>query len=307
MEKPTKIYTIIVTYNAMRRNWIERCLLSLETSSVPVIPIVIDNASTDDTVTYIQEHHPQTVLFPQKENLGFGQGNNLGIQYAIKNGAECIILLNQDASLHPLAVEYMINCYDGESLISPVHYNGDGTCLDKMFRDNTLCPSRNDLFDHLLTEKDLKPSYSIGEVAAACWLLPVKIIRTVGGFNPLFFQYGEDNNYYQRLRYHTKKILLCPKAKMYHDRQLHGNIQLYNKYLLHKEVLLIVCDINKSFWGCIPALIMLTIKCYRKRLPQHQYKIGGLTRELIWTIAHTPRILRSRKEEKSINATWLKI
>lgn len=302
-----KIYTIIVTYNAMRNDWIERCLRSLETSTVSVIPIVIDNASTDNTVAYIQEHHPNTILLPQERNLGFGQGNNLGIQYAMKNGADCVILLNQDASLHPHAVEHMMKCYDGESLISPIHYNGDGSCLDKMFRDNSLYPSQNDLFDDLLTEKDLMTSYPIGEVAAACWLLPAKLLRTVGGFNPLFFQYGEDNNYYQRLCYHAKKTLLCPKAKMYHDRQMHGNIQLYNMNLLHKEVLLIVCDINKSFWGSIPALMMLTAKCYRKRLPHRQYKIGGLARELIWTIAHTPRILRSRREEKSINATWLKL
>ena len=302
-----KIYTIIVTYNAMRKDWIERCLQSLEASSVPVIPIVIDNASTDNTVAYIQEHYPKTILLQQEKNLGFGQGNNLGIQYALKNGADCVILLNQDASLHPHAVEHMMKGYDGESLISPVHYNGDGTGLDKMFRNNTLCLSQSDLLDNLLTEKDLMPSYPIGEVAAACWLLPAKLLKTVGGFNPLFFQYGEDNNYYQRLCYHAKKILLCPKAKMYHDRQMHGNIQLYNKNLLHKEVLLIVCDINKSFWSSIPALIMLTVKCYRKRLPHRQYKIGGLTRELIWAIAHTPRILWSRREEKSNNATWLKL
>ncbi len=302
-----KIYTIIVTYNAMRNDWIERCLHSLETSTVPVIPIVIDNASTDNTVAYIHEYHSNTILLPQKKNLGFGQGNNIGIQYALKNGADCVILLNQDASLHPHAVEHMMKGYDGESLISPVHYNGDGTGLDKMFRNNSLCPSRSNLFDDLMTENDLMSSYPIGEVAAACWLLPAKIIRTVGGFNPLFFQYGEDNNYYQRLAYHKKNSLLCPKAKMYHDRQLHGNIQLYNKHQLHKDVLLIVCDINKSFWGCIPALIMLTVKCYRKRLPHHQYKIGGLTRELIWTITHTPCILRSRREEKGINATWLNL
>lgn len=302
-----KIYTIIVTYNAMRKNWIERCLRSLETSSVPVIPIVIDNASTDNTVAYIQAHHPKAILFPQEKNLGFGQGNNLGIQYAMKNDADCIILLNQDASLHSLAVEHMIECNDGESLISPIHYNGDGICLDKMFRDYTLCPSHSDLFDDLLTGKELKPSYSIGEVAAACWMLPANLIRTIGGFNPLFFQYGEDNNYYKRLLYHSKKILLCPKAKMYHDRQLHGNVQLYNKNLLHKEVLLIACDINKSFWGSIPALTMLAIKCYRKRLPRREYKIGGLTREFFWAIAHTPEILNSRRKEKGNNATWLNI
>lgn len=41
-----KIYTIIVTYNAMQRNWINRCMESLSKSTVKTTPIIIDNGST---------------------------------------------------------------------------------------------------------------------------------------------------------------------------------------------------------------------------------------------------------------------
>ena len=72
------IYAIIVTYNAMRRSWIERCLDSLRGSSVPVTPIVIDNGSTDETRTFVPQRYPEAVWLPQEKNLGFGQANNIG-------------------------------------------------------------------------------------------------------------------------------------------------------------------------------------------------------------------------------------
>ena len=65
----TKIYVIIVTYNAMQ--WMDRCLGSLRLSSVPLTPVVIDNGSTDETVAYIRTHFPEAVLLPQEQNLGF--------------------------------------------------------------------------------------------------------------------------------------------------------------------------------------------------------------------------------------------
>ena len=61
------IFAIIVTYNAMRRNWAERCLQSLQESTVPVTPIVIDNGSTDGTRDYVPSQQPTVVWLPQEK------------------------------------------------------------------------------------------------------------------------------------------------------------------------------------------------------------------------------------------------
>ena len=84
------IYVIIVTYNAMQ--WIDRCLGSLRQSSIPLTPIAIDNGSKDETVAYIRAHFPETILFVQEKNLGFGQGNNVGIRYALAHEATHVLL-----------------------------------------------------------------------------------------------------------------------------------------------------------------------------------------------------------------------
>ena len=81
-----KIFAVIVTYNAMP--WIDRCLKSLIDSSLFVFPVVIDNNSQDGTVNHITHCYPHVILCPQNENRGFGQANNIGLEYAIKNGTD---------------------------------------------------------------------------------------------------------------------------------------------------------------------------------------------------------------------------
>lgn len=70
----------------------------------------------------------------------------------------------------------------------------------------------------------LKPYYEIHFVNAAHWLLPKKTIETIGGFNPYFFHYGEDDEYVNRVHFHQKKVLLVPGSKVVHD-----GVQLLHK------------------------------------------------------------------------------
>jgi GT2 family glycosyltransferase len=65
----------------------------------------------------------------------------------------------------------------------------------------------------------LKGIYEIEFVNAAAWLISAECIRTVGFFEPLFFLYGEDNNYLQRVTYHGLKIGIAPQSRIYHDRE----------------------------------------------------------------------------------------
>ena len=114
-------FIIIVTYNAM--NWLSKCLNSCK--DYPVV--VIDNASTDETVTYIKKQFPKVHLIPQSKNLGFGQANNLGIRYALNNGADYVFLLNQDAYLQGECINQLIKIHQNNpefGILSPIHLNG---------------------------------------------------------------------------------------------------------------------------------------------------------------------------------------
>lgn len=300
-----KIFAIIVTYNAMRRQWIKRCLDSLGQSTVPVIPIVVDNGSSDGTKDYVPTHYPDVVWLPQVKNLGFGQANNVGIRYALQENADFVLLLNQDAALHPQALECMIRVSDGDSLISPLQLNGDGKKLDAMFRYVLYETHDSHLFDDVLLTGSCAEAYVGGMYAAACWLMPIELIKCIGGFNPMFFHYGEDYNYLNRVLYHGVNVLLAPHARMFHDRTEHGDNKMFDRRRNRRDMLLVACDINKSFIGCVVEWMRILIRCYAVDLPKKKYKPGVFFVNLLWLICHAVAINKSRKKEKQIGKHWL--
>ncbi len=213
---PKGFIIIVVTYNGMP--WIQKCLESCEDYSV----IIIDNASTDNTVNFIEENYPSVEIHPQSENLGFGQANNLGIGYALEKDAEYVFLLNQDAYLHSGCIESLINnqkLNPDFGILSPIHLNGNGDRMDQNFSNYMTYKNNIDFYSDFVLNKDLKEIYEVPFVNAAGWLLSRDILKTVGGFDPIFFHYGEDDNYCQRARYHNFKIGVVPFAFLNHDRE----------------------------------------------------------------------------------------
>jgi GT2 family glycosyltransferase len=215
------LFTVIVTYNGMA--WIGKCIASLLQSSYPTRILVIDNGSTDGTPGYIRENFSQVDLTLSGHNLGFGQANNIGISRALAAGASHIFLLNQDAWVDPGVLGELVSlqsaCPD-YGIISPLHLNGAGSALDINFalylRQSDLGPFLN---AWLLGLPEIPEIIDTFFVNAAAWMMSADCIRRTGGFDPLFFHYGEDENYAKRVVYKGFRIGVFPGARIYHDRE----------------------------------------------------------------------------------------
>ena len=206
---------VIITFNALQ--WLKRCLESTNGYQV----VIVDNASTDGTVAYIKNNFPEVHLLEQTQNLGFGQANNLGMRYALDQGAEFVFLLNQDAYLQSGCLETLIKVHTENSdygILSPIHLNGSGNRLDRNFSNYVNYTANPDFYSDFVLKKPLQEIYEVPFVNAAGWLLSRDILEKVGGFDPIFFHYGEDDNYCQRARFHGFKIGVVPTAFLYHDR-----------------------------------------------------------------------------------------
>ena len=210
------IFALIVTYNGMQ--WLDRCLGSLEKSDLPVDVIVIDNASTDGTPDYIAEHYPSVRLIRSDVNYGFARANNIGIRYAMDNGADFVFLLNQDAWVEADTVGCLVDVArndDTVGIVSPIHLNGGGYALDWGFSS---CVPSEFVSDSYCGS--LKDKYYCDFVNAAAWMITRACIEKVGGFDTMMFvHYGEDANYCQRVKYHGLKIGICTAATICHDRE----------------------------------------------------------------------------------------
>lgn len=102
-----KVSIIIVNWNGKEDTL--KCIESVLQTDYPNYNIiVVDNASTDDSVKYLKEKYPEIIYLENKENLGWTGGNNTGMEYAIKNGADYCFLLNNDIILDKNCLKELI-------------------------------------------------------------------------------------------------------------------------------------------------------------------------------------------------------
>ncbi len=217
-----KIATIIVTYNALRNEWLYKCLDSVLNSSVKSDIIVIDNNSSDETVSVIKKNYPAVNLFEEKENLGFGKANNKGLETALRNGNDFFFLLNQDSwiesdTLEKLSEKLVESPEFG--ILSPLHLTGKGDKLDWNFDMSASYKFSPGLCSDFILGKKTDKVYKTDFVCAAAWMISKDCLEKVGGFNPTFYHYAEDDNFIHRMHHKGLSAGIYPKVKMYHDRE----------------------------------------------------------------------------------------
>jgi GT2 family glycosyltransferase len=213
-----KVYAVIVTFNGSA--WIRGALQSLRDSLHPCTAVVVDNASTDDTAAIVRTEFTEVVLIDSGANLGFGQGNNVGISHALRRGAEAVFLLNQDATVTPEAIGQLVAFLHEQPafhIVCPLHCGPDLSRVDPMtLRVYLQRYAPTYLSDACLNR--VQPHYEIRGINAAAWLLRAEVFRRVGGFDPLYFMYGEDDDLIERCAHHGIRTALVPSALIVHLR-----------------------------------------------------------------------------------------
>ena len=89
-------WVVVLSWNG--RDDTLTCLRSLETAQVPHV-VCVDNGSIDGSADAVRREFPGVVLIENGANLGFAEGNNVGLRHALEQGAQWVVLLNNDAVL----------------------------------------------------------------------------------------------------------------------------------------------------------------------------------------------------------------
>ncbi len=217
-----KVVVIIVTYNGEK--WIKKCLDNIIESNVELTTIVVDNFSQDGTLEIVKRCYPQIEVIQNYKNLGFGKANNIGLKYAIDQNADYTFLCNQDVYVEYNTIQKLISTHKKNpefGIISPLHFNGDGSSLDKNFFSDSIPNKFREELNELFLKKNIPVETNF--VNAAAWLLSKECIANVGGFDPLFPHYGEDRDYCYRANYHGYKTGITFNSLIYHDRKYDKN------------------------------------------------------------------------------------
>jgi riboflavin kinase/FMN adenylyltransferase len=263
-----KVAVVVLNYNG--RNYLEQFLPFLLQSTYPNYEIIIaDNASTDDSLVFLESYYPQLRTIELTENHGFAEGYNQALQQV--TDAAYYVLLNSDIEVTPNWIEPIIQLMEADTSIAAAQpkilshqekalfeYAGAaGGWLDEL--GYPFCRGR--VFD--VTETDEGQYDTTQEIfwaTGAALFVRAPLFHAIGGFDGDYFAHAEEIDLCWRLKRAGYKVIARPQSKVYH---VGGGTLAYNtprKTFLNFRNTLITLVKNESIgrllW-LIPARLIL--------------------------------------------------
>ena len=197
------------------------CLSSLEKIIYPNVKVyIIDNGSSDNSVTAIRNQFPDYEIIGLPENYGFARGNNAGFEL-VKQKADYTIFLNNDTIVDPYFVEPLINAMESNSTVkqsTPKIFYADN--LDYIWFGGGKVSLWAGWIRHLgIRQKDsMQFSFNrnVDYATGCCVCMRTLDFESIGMFDESFLMYGEDVDLSLRFRKQGGQILFVPESKIWH-------------------------------------------------------------------------------------------
>ena len=227
------IYISIINFNG-KKNTLD-CLDSIKKAQKPSFDlnvVVIDNGSKEKFD--LPKDYSDVILIKSAKNLGFSGGHNKVIKYALENGADYILVLNNDTVVDNNLVSELLEMFSSDpriGIVAPKIYFYRGFEFHKdrykeeekgrvlwyaggeMDWKNVVGHHRGvDEIDHDQYEKIEETDFASG----CCFLIKREVLEKVGLFDEKYFLYYEDNDLSQRVKRKGFKIIYNPKAILWH-------------------------------------------------------------------------------------------
>ena len=205
---------IVVTWNSAQ--YIEACLMSIEGQSHPdVETVLVDNASSDDTVRIVREKFPDVQLVCNEGNVGFAEANNVGMRRA---RGRYVALLNPDALASPRWAEILLEELESDASLAAasgkIFYLGEGG----PDRESVFCtwPKVAPFSSKPLNFYGDEPRSLVDYLSGAAMLVRREAIDRVGAMDPGYFLYFDETDWCARMIRAGYGLLYVPEAEAWH-------------------------------------------------------------------------------------------
>ena len=238
------IWIIIVNFNGTK-DTIE-CIESIYKNTMAMVSVlVVDNASNEvqkrDLIKYCNQKKCKYLLLD--ENVGFGIANNIGADEAISEGADYILMLNNDTIVAPDFVENIIRNVEENKIYVPLIYKYNqkkdlwygGGHIDFIKGKSVMYEFETD-----------KPEVTFA--SGCCMLINKNIIQKYGLFSNEYFMYYEDTDFCLKMMENNIKFLINKKAKIWHKvGNSSDKISGLKDYYLTRNRLILIEKYHKRF------------------------------------------------------------
>lgn len=221
---------IIVSYNV--REFLEQALLSLQQalSTISHEIFVVDNASSDGTVSFLKKRFPDITFFENKENRGFARANNQALAHA---QGDYICLINPDTIVQEDTFAVLLDFFETHpdaGMVGCKILNPDGSlqlacrrsfptpwvALTKIVGLARLFPKSRWFGRYNLTFLDEDQVSEVEAISGSFMVVRRSIVENIGGLDEDFFMYGEDLDWCYRIRQTGYNIYYVPLTQIIH-------------------------------------------------------------------------------------------
>jgi GT2 family glycosyltransferase len=205
---------VIVNWNLAEETL--ACLDSVFQMTYPSFKvIVVDNGSTDGSVEQISRTFPQAHQLTNEENEGFALAANQGIAYALAEGCEYILILNNDTTVARDLLDHLVAMGEtdrGIGIVSPriLLFNEPERTWHLAARWHRWLPMPVNI------QQVDAPTVEADFVSGCGMLLRRRMLEEVGTFDARYFMYGEDIDLCSRARRAGYRVVAVPGATMWH-------------------------------------------------------------------------------------------
>ncbi len=220
MESPL-VHVVILAWN-QKRDTLE-ALDSVLAMAYPNLRVVVaDNGSTDGTADDVRARNESVEVVRTERNLGIAGGYNLGIAHALRQGADYVLVMNNDVEVAPdmlsqLVSEARRNPDVGALMPKIYHYYGERTRLwNAGARWRRFPPGVKLIGINARDGPRWNQVREIPYVTSCALLLSREALERTGGFDPQYYFYQSDWDFSARLRENGLRILYVPQAHMWH-------------------------------------------------------------------------------------------
>ena len=291
---------IVLNYNG--RQHLEYCLPSILATDYPNFSvIVVDNHSTDDSVAYMLEHHADIQLLSTDANLGWAGGNNLGIECALTQGAEYVLLANNDIRVHPQWVRSAVQASASDPHIGLVGFHVIGA----------MHPGCLEAFRLACEQWDGNAWSSTEFVHGMALFTKAEVLTEIGLFDPDFFFYGEENDFELRAQTAGYCMVETNVPVWHHSQGTSARTPIRSSYFAMRNTLRYTIK-NQSFFQVLRILCILLHTscnpffvgdrdnvCIRRLRPRNPaFNALLLCAALIWNVLFLPVTLRARCHDR---------
>lgn len=201
-----QLSVVILNYNT--RHFLELCLQSVlkALKNIQAEVIVVDNASTDESLMMIRKLFPKVTCILNPKNVGFAAGNNIGVKAA---RGQYVCLLNPDTLVAEDSFEILLQQIDNQEnvgALGPRLIDGGGRFLPeskrglptpskalfRMWGLHKIFPNSTFFNAYYAPELGEKENGPVDVLVGACFLVNRTLYLKLGGLDERFFMYGED-------------------------------------------------------------------------------------------------------------------